>query len=85
MQIWSRLVVTASNQDLPYCLKRKLLLTPYVRTIVWGGDEKHYQIFPLFSRCRSRVNQTALRRFAEARLEPGLIPLISGESHVTHH
>jgi N-ethylmaleimide reductase len=32
---------------LPYRLKHKLPLTPYVRAVFWGGDEKHYSDFPV--------------------------------------
>jgi 2,4-dienoyl-CoA reductase-like NADH-dependent reductase (Old Yellow Enzyme family) len=58
----------SSNRDLPYRLKHKLPLTPYVRAAFWGGDEKALLGFPrLFAYCRSRrsrMNRTALRRFA---------------------
>jgi len=37
-----------SNPDLPYRLKHKLPLTPYVRAAFWGGDERHYSDFPTF-------------------------------------
>jgi len=37
----------SSNPDLPYRLKHKLPLTPYVRAAFWGGDEKHYSDFPV--------------------------------------
>jgi N-ethylmaleimide reductase len=37
-----------SNPDLPYRLKHKLPLTPYVRAAFWGGDEKHYPDFPAY-------------------------------------
>ena len=36
----------SSNPDLPYRLKHKLPLTPYVRTAFWGGDETNYTDFP---------------------------------------
>jgi N-ethylmaleimide reductase len=35
-----------SNPDLPYRLKHKLPLTPYVREAFWGGDERGYTDFP---------------------------------------
>ncbi len=35
----------SSNPDLPYRLKHRLPLTPYVRAAFWGGDEKHYSDF----------------------------------------
>jgi N-ethylmaleimide reductase len=35
-----------SNPDLPYRLKHKLPLTPYVRDAFWGGDEHGYADFP---------------------------------------
>jgi N-ethylmaleimide reductase len=35
-----------SNPDLPYRLKHKLPLTPYVRDAFWGGDERGYTDFP---------------------------------------
>jgi N-ethylmaleimide reductase len=38
----------SSNPDLPYRLKHKLLLAPYVRAAFWGGDEKHYSDFPAY-------------------------------------
>jgi N-ethylmaleimide reductase len=38
----------SSNPDLPYRLKHKLPLTPYVRAAFWGGDEKHYSDFPAY-------------------------------------
>jgi N-ethylmaleimide reductase len=38
----------SSNPDLPYRLKRKLPLTPYVRAAFWGGDEKYYSNFPAY-------------------------------------
>ncbi|RAS33256.1 hypothetical protein BX591_107173 [Paraburkholderia bryophila] len=37
-----------SNPDLPYRLKHKLPLTPYVRAAFWGGDETHYSDFPAY-------------------------------------
>jgi N-ethylmaleimide reductase len=37
-----------SNPDLPYRLKHKLPLTPYVRAGFWGGDETHYSDFPTY-------------------------------------
>ena len=36
-----------SNPDLPYRLKRKLPLAPYVRDAFWGGDEHGYTDFPV--------------------------------------
>jgi N-ethylmaleimide reductase len=36
----------SSNPDLPYRLKHKLPLTPYVREAFWGGDETNYSDFP---------------------------------------
>ncbi|HVJ40183.1 MAG TPA: alkene reductase [Dongiaceae bacterium] len=36
----------SSNPDLPYRLKHKLPLTPYVRAAFWGGDETNYTDFP---------------------------------------
>jgi N-ethylmaleimide reductase len=36
-----------SNPDLPYRLKNKLPLTPYVRAAFWGGDEHGYTDFPV--------------------------------------
>ena len=38
----------SSNPDLPYRLKHKLPLTPYVRAAFWGGDERHYSDFPAY-------------------------------------
>jgi N-ethylmaleimide reductase len=38
----------SSNPDLPYRLKNRLPLTPYVRAAFWGGDEKHYSDFPAY-------------------------------------
>ncbi|NYH16500.1 alkene reductase [Paraburkholderia bryophila] len=38
----------SSNPDLPYRLKHKLPLTPYVRAAFWGGDETHYSDFPVY-------------------------------------
>ena len=38
----------SSNPDLPYRLKHKLPLTPYVRAAFWGGDERHYTDFPAY-------------------------------------
>jgi N-ethylmaleimide reductase len=35
-----------SNPDLPYRLKHKLSLAPYVRDAFWGGDEHGYTDFP---------------------------------------
>ena len=35
-----------SNPDLPYRLKHKLPLTPYVRAAFWGGTEHNYSDFP---------------------------------------
>ena len=35
-----------SNPDLPYRLRNKLPLTPYVREAFWGGDERGYTDFP---------------------------------------
>jgi N-ethylmaleimide reductase len=35
-----------SNPDLPYRLRNKLPLTPYVRAAFWGGDEHGYTDFP---------------------------------------
>ncbi|WP_397452939.1 alkene reductase [Pseudomonas sp. NA-150] len=35
----------SSNPDLPYRLKHKLPLTPYVRDAFWGGDETGYSDF----------------------------------------
>ena len=37
-----------SNPDLPYRLKHKLPLTPYVRAGFWGGDERLYTDFPTY-------------------------------------
>jgi N-ethylmaleimide reductase len=37
-----------SNPDLPYRLKHKLPLTPYVRAAFWGGTERHYSDFPTY-------------------------------------
>jgi N-ethylmaleimide reductase len=37
-----------SNPDLPYRLKHKLPLTPYVRAAFWGGTERHYSDFPAY-------------------------------------
>jgi N-ethylmaleimide reductase len=37
-----------SNPDLPYRLKHRLPLTPYVRAAFWGGTEKHYSDFPTY-------------------------------------
>jgi N-ethylmaleimide reductase len=37
-----------SNPDLPYRLKHKLPLTPYVRAAFWGGDERNYSDFPTY-------------------------------------
>lgn len=34
-----------SNPDLPYRLKNKLPLTPYLRAAFWGGDERGYTDF----------------------------------------
>jgi N-ethylmaleimide reductase len=48
----------SSNPDLPYRLKHKLPLTPYVRAAFWGGDEKHYSDFPAYSPT-SEVAETA--------------------------
>jgi N-ethylmaleimide reductase len=39
----------SSNPDLPYRLKHKLPLAPYVRAAFWGGDETHYSDFPAYS------------------------------------
>jgi N-ethylmaleimide reductase len=36
----------SSNPDLPYRLRHKLPLTPYVRDAFWGGDETNYSDFP---------------------------------------
>jgi N-ethylmaleimide reductase len=36
-----------SNPDLPYRLKHKLPLTPYVPAAFWGGDEDGYTDFPV--------------------------------------
>lgn len=38
----------SSNPDLPYRLQHNLPLTPYVRSALWGGDEKHYSDFPAY-------------------------------------
>ncbi|WP_109483262.1 alkene reductase [Paraburkholderia sp. C35] len=38
----------SSNPDLPYRLKHKLPLTPYVRAAFWGGTERHYSDFPTY-------------------------------------
>jgi len=38
----------SSNPDLPYRLKHKLPLTPYVRAAFWGGDHRHYSDFPTY-------------------------------------
>ena len=38
----------SSNPDLPYRLKHKLPLTPYVRAAFWGGTERHYSDFPAY-------------------------------------
>ncbi len=35
-----------SPPDLPYRLKHRLPLTPYVRGAFWGGDEHGYTDFP---------------------------------------
>ena len=37
-----------SNPDLPYRIKHKLPLTPYVRAAFWGGTERHYSDFPTY-------------------------------------
>jgi N-ethylmaleimide reductase len=37
-----------SNPDLPYRIKHKLPLTPYVRAGFWGGDERLYTDFPTY-------------------------------------
>lgn len=37
-----------SNPDLPYRLKHKLPLAPYVRAGFWGGDERLYTDFPTY-------------------------------------
>jgi N-ethylmaleimide reductase len=42
-----------SNPDLPYRLKHKLPLTPYVRAAFWGGDERNYSDFPTYDAAAS--------------------------------
>ncbi|RFU49300.1 alkene reductase [Paraburkholderia sp. DHOC27] len=42
-----------SNPDLPYRLKHKLPLAPYVRAAFWGGTEKHYSDFPAYDTAKS--------------------------------
>jgi N-ethylmaleimide reductase len=37
----------SSNPDLPERLRRNAPLTPYVRDAFWGGDERHYNDFPV--------------------------------------